>query len=158
MKTYHGFRDATGTAHVTIDDGAGGYRPLVHLVRHSPTGYEWNYGGSGPADLARSLLADVFGLPVHAALYQRFKFKTVASLPHDEWLLDESEIRAAAEDILRELGVTCPRCFDRGICEDVEAVRRSGPTPIDGRLVYCTCPVGRQFVEEETALVGEEDA
>jgi len=26
-----------------------------HIVHHSPTGFEWGYGGSGPADLALNL-------------------------------------------------------------------------------------------------------
>jgi hypothetical protein len=34
---------------------------LPHLVKHSPDGFSWGYGGSGPADLARSLLADHLG-------------------------------------------------------------------------------------------------
>jgi hypothetical protein len=34
---------------------------LRHVVKHSPTGYSWGYGGSGPADLARSLLIDALG-------------------------------------------------------------------------------------------------
>ena len=32
-----------------------------HIVRHSPTGMTWGYGGSGPADLALSLLTAVVG-------------------------------------------------------------------------------------------------
>ena len=92
MKTYRGCRDSTGRAHVTIDDG-GILTPLPHLVRHSPDGYEWNYAGSGPADLARSLLADVLGFPTHSGVYQRFKFTVVAQLPqmpryHEQALLD----------------------------------------------------------------------
>lgn len=34
---------------------------LRHHVRHSPTGFEWGYGGSGPAELARCILIDVLG-------------------------------------------------------------------------------------------------
>lgn len=34
---------------------------LQHHVKHSPTGLSWGYGGSGPADTARSLLIDHFG-------------------------------------------------------------------------------------------------
>jgi hypothetical protein len=113
-------------------------------VRPSPDGYEWNYAGSGPADLARSLLADVLGFPPHSGVYQRFKFTVVAQLPHDEWRLPEQDIRDEVPLILRELGVTCPRCLDRGICDD------------DRRLVYCDCRVGQRFVEEEAAVVGPE--
>ena len=35
-----------------------------HHVRHSPDGFETGYGGSGPADLARSILIDFFGSDV----------------------------------------------------------------------------------------------
>jgi len=30
----------------------------LDLVNHSPSGFEWSYGGSGPAQLALTLLAD----------------------------------------------------------------------------------------------------
>lgn len=35
-------------------------RPLLHVVHHSPSGFEWGYGGSGPSDLALSILCDYF--------------------------------------------------------------------------------------------------
>lgn len=34
---------------------------LRHVVKHSPTGVGWGYGGSGAADLALSLLVDALG-------------------------------------------------------------------------------------------------
>jgi hypothetical protein len=34
--------------------------PLTHVIVHSPDGFETGYGGSGPADLALSILADHF--------------------------------------------------------------------------------------------------
>lgn len=43
-------------------DGGGGRRCLTnvphHVVHHSPSGFEFGYGGSGPADLAPNLLED----------------------------------------------------------------------------------------------------
>jgi hypothetical protein len=35
--------------------------PLPHHVKHSPTGFGWGYGGSGPAELARCLLIHALG-------------------------------------------------------------------------------------------------
>jgi hypothetical protein len=35
--------------------------PLPHLIKHSPTGFAWGYGGSGPAELSRCVLAAVLG-------------------------------------------------------------------------------------------------
>jgi hypothetical protein len=33
-------------------------RSLRHIPFHSPDGFEWGYGGSGPADLALAILVD----------------------------------------------------------------------------------------------------
>jgi hypothetical protein len=40
---------------------SGKSRPLRHMVLHSPSEFAWGYDGSGPADLALSLLSDVLG-------------------------------------------------------------------------------------------------
>lgn len=40
---------------------SGSLYPLPHLVRHSPDGFEYGYGGSGPSDLARSIVGDLLG-------------------------------------------------------------------------------------------------
>jgi hypothetical protein len=64
MKGYVGRRDFDEVkVYVVTEKTAGGLdrEPLKHLVLHSPTGMEWGYLGSGPADLALSILADWFG-------------------------------------------------------------------------------------------------
>ncbi len=91
MKTYFGSRTNEGVC-ATVDDGRQ-MRDLAHQVRHSPTGFEWGYGGSGPADLALSLLADALGDVKKAErLYQDFKWDVVAPLSADHWMLTEAEI------------------------------------------------------------------
>ena len=52
-------------------------------VNHSPTGLEWGYGGSGPAQLAWCLLREV-GLtkPQTQSLYQLFKAEVIATFSH----------------------------------------------------------------------------
>jgi hypothetical protein len=76
-------------------DGEG--RPLhLHLnfCNHSPTGYDWGYGGSGPAQLAFEILYDVFADPELAwTLHQRFKFDRIATLSRDApWNIREGEV------------------------------------------------------------------
>ena len=72
MRIYSGFRinpeeHTLSPILVTVaryDDESGafiGIDHLPHIVKHSPTGLAWGYGGSGPADLALSILADHFG-------------------------------------------------------------------------------------------------
>jgi hypothetical protein len=50
---------------IVIESNAAGRRyPLRHAVRHSPDGFQWGYGGSGPAELARCILLDFCRPPV----------------------------------------------------------------------------------------------
>jgi hypothetical protein len=61
---YRGFanKNAAGGRFILVETVSGEpIGPLAHIVRHSPTGMTWGYGGSGPADLARSLLIDALG-------------------------------------------------------------------------------------------------
>ena len=71
MKTYTGVRiDPEGCeVYVTGEDGKRYPLPLYLEIRnHSPTGFEWGYGGSGPAQLALAILADHFGPDHHSPL------------------------------------------------------------------------------------------
>lgn len=103
MKTYVGRRDFAGKIEVKILESG---RPLptrFDLMMHSPLGYEWGYGGSGPAQLALALLADALGDDQRALrLHQAFKFAVVSRLPSDEWRLTRRDVLAAVEDIDRE--------------------------------------------------------
>lgn len=51
---------------------------LKHIVKHSPTGMNWGYGGSGPADASLSILHDAVGERLANNYYQEFKFKFVS--------------------------------------------------------------------------------
>ena len=64
----------------------------LRLRNHSPDGFEWGYGGSGPAQSALALLLDYTrNRGVALKLYQDFKFKVVAGLP-GEWELTGDQI------------------------------------------------------------------
>ena len=43
---------------VDYEEGGKVTEELEHVEQHSPDGFNWGYGGSGPADLALSILAD----------------------------------------------------------------------------------------------------
>jgi hypothetical protein len=52
------------------------------LRTHSPDGFEWGYGGSGPAQRALAVMLEVLGDEETALqLYQAFKWETIAGLP-----------------------------------------------------------------------------
>lgn len=93
-------------AEVVVID-ANGVRPLEHHVRHSPDGFNWGYGGSGPAELARCILLDHYGLPGTAGndwdsptlpvSYHRFKNDVIARLDQGEaWSVSGAQIDAWA--------------------------------------------------------------
>jgi hypothetical protein len=99
MKTYRGFREG-GVAHVTVDGKL--LDPRLDLENKSPTGLEWGYGGSGPAQLALALIADATGSDARALKhYQMFKWGVVGRLDQEkEWTMTDDDVRRA----LRKVG------------------------------------------------------
>src|SRR5690349_17135908 len=103
QKHYEG-KHSNGECFVTVDGRA--LDPRFDLRTHSPTGFEWGYGGSGPAQLALALVADWLADDGQAlALYQAFKSKTVAAFPREGWTLTGSEIDEAVGALRNELRV-----------------------------------------------------
>jgi hypothetical protein len=104
MKTYAGIRSEEGCT-VSIEDELSALTlpPKLDLRSHSPTGFEWGYGGSGPAQLALALLADALGDDEAAVrLHQEFNWEVVAKLPGRSWELTEEVIRARASTLNEE--------------------------------------------------------
>ena len=80
---YHG----TDGHQVTVDGDPLPLKPSLSVRNHSPSGFSWGYGGSGPAQLALALLLHEGVEPDEAAdLHQSFKFEVVGKM-HDEWRL-----------------------------------------------------------------------
>jgi hypothetical protein len=109
MKTYIGIRqDGPGSCIVTVrDTELDGRRkklpPRLDLFNHSPTGFEWGFAGSGPAQLALALLADALGDDARALrLHQQFKFRYIAQFKDGHWMLTDGHIRAVADEIEQE--------------------------------------------------------
>ena len=81
------WRTLEGEAHASVP----------HAARHSPTGIEWGYGGSGPADLALSVLLALTEEQTANALYQRFKQEVVAAVPEAGGVLRAADVRRWVE-------------------------------------------------------------
>lgn len=80
------------------------------LVHHSPDGYEWGYGGSGPADLALNILAKCLPVGIEPsppvklfngecsqlawALHQKFKSDCIAHIPYEGFTLQGRAVDA----------------------------------------------------------------
>lgn len=58
------------------------------VCHHSPDGFNWGYGGSGPAQLALAILLDVTHDQSFSVVhYDRFKWSVVARLPKRNFVL-----------------------------------------------------------------------
>ncbi len=69
-----------------------------------PTGFEYGYGGSGPAQLALALLADATGHDCLAvALHQEFKWEFVSRFPREGFTITADEVRRWAEEAAKRL-------------------------------------------------------
>lgn len=64
------------------------------IVEHSPTGMEWGYGGSGPADFALNILARFTDRETAYVLHQEFKREFIVPLPREGGTIRARDIRA----------------------------------------------------------------
>ena len=80
-----GWRDpVSGAVNVTVNGAPLDLR--LGVRGHSPTGFEWGYLGSGPAQLALAICCHLVGEERAQAVYQRFKERIVANIPPgDHW-------------------------------------------------------------------------
>ena len=102
MKTYQGWREGYATI-VTVDERP--LNPRLDLWNHSPSGFEWGYEGSGPAQLALALLAHHLGDDDKVlALYHEFKRLVVARLDKRAWTLTTEQIQQHLDEPRHEGG------------------------------------------------------
>jgi hypothetical protein len=151
-------RDHEQEPHIFMETPAGDRWTLEQrLVYHSPTGMEFGYGGSGPADLALNILALVCD-PLEAdRLHQQFKWGVmgkafsrdggrlalddVMTFVREFWVKEENDPRVREqEDLIRqEREADEGRAHDRKhdvddgdyIAERVAARDDVPPTPYD---------------------------
>ncbi len=92
-------------AQVSVFEGESRLRALAPrngLWNHSPDGFAWGYGGSGPAQLALAILADHFKSDDDRAvrLHQKFKWDCIAVLAQDhDFSLGADQVEAFVKAI-----------------------------------------------------------
>lgn len=110
-KIYRGLRTPEGDVRVTVEtinESAAPLDPRTDLRNHSPTGFEWGYGGSGPAQLSLALLADALkGCPnsddLAQEFYQRFKDKVISGMGNDRWVLSQATIHRTVAELRHQM-------------------------------------------------------
>lgn len=75
------------------------------IENHSPDGFNWGYGGSGPAQLALGLMLKFTDEKEMALqIYQAFKWDVIANQPEDQDLnLEIAKIKSWVELKIKEL-------------------------------------------------------
>jgi hypothetical protein len=72
----------------------------LKFINHSLTGFEWGYGGSGPAQLAGAILLDLTGDPEIADLkHQQFKGRFIELASEAGFILTETQIRSRRDSL-----------------------------------------------------------
>lgn len=69
--------------------------PRLDLANHSPSGYEWGYLGSGPAQLSLAILAQCIADEDAVRLHQEFKTCYIAVLArggNETWEIEEDAV------------------------------------------------------------------
>lgn len=103
---YTGLRTAEGT---TVLVGGKPLDPRLDLQDHSPTGFEWGYGGSGPAQLALAILAHhLQDNALALQLYQDFKMAVILPLVGDAWGMTSLEVEQRVRELLAKIPVEGP--------------------------------------------------
>jgi hypothetical protein len=108
-KIYRGER-RDGASNVTVDGQP--LSPRFDLRNHSPTGFEWGYAGSGPAQLALALVADALGAGAESTaltLYQDFKARVLTGITGDSFIITQSYILQELHTIIDERSMAAQR-------------------------------------------------
>lgn len=118
-----------------------GKKPLskahsLKVRKHSPDGFAWGYGGSGPAQLALAILLTRTDERTASSLYQDFKFEHVASWPQTDF-----EVGIAIDDwITARGGEIIPNEEDYGFDNaDDEEGAPCGVQCLYAEGTECTC-------------------
>lgn len=118
MKIYRGVRHDVGNVAVVVTRSESGVAyHLEHIERHSPDGFEFGYGGSGPADLSLSILTDFLNGDRRSAtiFYQDFKREFVAKWKGADFEISEDAIESWVKVkwaiLHRDTGAVIPERF-----------------------------------------------
>ncbi len=86
-----------GEAKAWLDGKSLSHSKSLKHVSHSPTGFNWGYGGSGPAQLAYAICHELYGASTARQVYQDFKWRFLVAIEGDSFdlALDLKEFNAS---------------------------------------------------------------
>ena len=101
------YQGTNGTGRIVPEVFTPNWQPLSPLasqavVNHSPDGFEWGYGGSGPAQLALGILMDHTGdVPFAQRYFQLFKGAYVACW-RDTWQVTVESLNIFRDEVVSQ--------------------------------------------------------
>ena len=112
MKTIRGRKTGIDCVVELTDEGYTTQLSLkksLRVVDHSPTGFQWGYRGSGPAQLAAAILNEITGDPELARQYYQFFKSDHVSHWGNDFEINEFQVR----DWLRSVGAVQASVIDK---------------------------------------------
>jgi len=73
------------TGEVWLNDNLLSPKRSLKVINHSPDGFNWGYGGSGPAQLALAICLELYDIVYAKEHYQDFKWKYISTLPQSDF-------------------------------------------------------------------------
>ena len=86
-----GLRDK-GAVIVSIDGQTLHPYKSQQVYNHSPSGFEWGYGGSGPCQLALAILLELYDRQTALAYYKKFKGEFIATASYNGFVISSDSI------------------------------------------------------------------
>ena len=86
-----------------LSDGTAEANIPRRIIFHSPTGFEWGYGGSGPGDLALNILSMFVSQEEAYRLHQPFKWDFIAPMKHSGGTISNATIREWINSHVKEV-------------------------------------------------------
>jgi len=93
MKTKHTLRGYVNTREVYLDGEYLSPKESQKIWNHSPDGFNWGYGGSGPSQLALAIFLRLFKSTYITCddkqySYQDFKWDVIAKIPQKDFEIE----------------------------------------------------------------------
>lgn len=92
MKLYTGKRISGNKVEVLVDGVVLSPEPSRQIRDHSPDGFEWGYGGSGPCQLALAILLDLYGERIARGYYYDFKTQFILTAEQEGFVISSDDV------------------------------------------------------------------
>ncbi len=117
MNTYSGVHSDQEWYQVSKNGEGFDPSPSLAIVNHSPDGFSWGYGGSGPNQLGFAILLEEVGQMPALQYYRQFTQEVIAHLSN-EWTLTTGDITEwIGTKVKKKYQLKCYLKLNSAICQ-----------------------------------------